>query len=161
MANNQKLTYTQQGYDILKEELNNRITVQREKIKNDIAVARSFGDLSENAEYTEAREAQSKNETRIQELEFLIENAIVQDESTVNKEVVNLGSTVKVLIEGINKEEVYEIVSSNEAKPAEKKISDQSKIGSSLINHRVGDEVYVTVPNGSEVKMHILEISRK
>ena len=105
-----KQLYTQQGYQELLDELQYLKIEKREKIKNDIAVARSFGDLSENAEYDEARNEQAKNEARIKELEALVENAVVLDESTIDTHVISLGSTVKVLNLNVNAEITYDLV---------------------------------------------------
>lgn len=154
-----KQLYTQQGYQELLDELQYLKIEKREKIKNDIAVARSFGDLSENAEYDEARNEQAKNEARIKELEALVENAVILDESTIDTHVVSLGSTVKVLNLNANVEVTYDLVGSNEANPMEGKISDQSPIGAALIGKRVGDEPEVEVPSGT-VRMKVLEVSR-
>ena len=100
MAMGKKITYTQAGYQKLIDELNYLKLEKREKIKNDIAVARSFGDLSENSEYDEARNEQAKNEARIKELEELVENAVILDESTTDFSMASLGSTVKLSING-------------------------------------------------------------
>ena len=159
MSKGKQMLYTQQGYQELVDELHYLKHEKREKIKNDIAVARSFGDLSENAEYDEARNEQAKNETRIKELEELLENAVILDEANVDTSVVSLGSTVKVLHVGLGKEFVYDLVGSNESNPAEGKISDQAPIGAALIGKRVGDEVSVEVPNGT-VSLKVLEVSR-
>ena len=155
-----KQMYTQQGYQELVDELNYLKFEKREKIKNDIAVARSFGDLSENSEYDEARNEQAKNEARIKELEMLLENAVILDETKIDTSVVSLGSTVKVLNVALGAEITYELVGSNESNPVEFKISDQSPIGAALINKRAGDEVEVEVPNGT-VRMKVLDVSRK
>ena len=154
-----KQMYTQQGYQELVDELHYLKHEKREKIKNDIAVARSFGDLSENSEYDEARNEQAKNEARIKELEELVENAVVLDESQIDTGVVSLGSTVKVLNLSLNAEITYDLVGSNEANPLENKISDLSPIGAALIGKQAGEDVSVEVPNGI-VKMKVLEVSR-
>ena len=159
MAKGKQMLYTQQGYQELLDELHYLKHEKREKIKNDIAVARSFGDLSENSEYDEARNEQAKNEARIKELEELVENAVVLDESNIDTSVVSLGSTVKVLNLALNLELTYDLVGSNEANPMEGKISDQSPIGAALIGKRANDEIEVEVPNGT-VRMKILEVSR-
>jgi transcription elongation factor GreA len=159
MAKGKQMLYTQQGYQELIDELHYLKHEKREKIKNDIAVARSFGDLSENSEYDEARNEQAKNEARIKELEELVENAVVLDESNIDTSVVSLGSTVKVLNVALNVEITYDLVGSNEANPMEGKISDQSPIGAALVNKRANDEIEVEVPNGT-VRMKILEVSR-
>ena len=155
-----KQLYTQQGYQELVDELQHLKLVKREEIKNNIAVARSFGDLSENSEYDEARNEQAKNEARIKELEMLLENAVILDETKIDTSVVSLGSTVKVLNVALGAEITYELVGSNESNPVEFKISDQSPIGAALINKRAGDEVEVEVPNGT-VRMKVLDVSRK
>ena len=160
MAKVKQTLYTQQGYQELVDELYRRTHEEREKIKNDIATARGFGDLSENAEYDAARNDQAKNEARIKELEELIENAVIIDESNIDSSVISLGSTVKVLNKTVNAEFTYALVGSNEANPAEGKISDQSPIGAALINKKAGDEITVEVPNGTLV-MKVLEVTRK
>ena len=154
-----KQMYTQQGYQELVDELNYLKFEKREKIKNDIAVARSFGDLSENSEYDEARNEQAKNEARIKELEELLENAVILDESSIDTSVISLGSNVKVLNKNLGMEIVYDLVGSNESNPMEGKISDQSPIGAALMGKRVGDEVSAEAPNGTIV-MKVLEVSR-
>ena len=159
MAENIKQKYTKQGYQDLVDELKYLKLTRREEIKEQIAVARGFGDLSENAEYDEARNEQAKNETRIKELEELLENAVILDESSIDTSVVSLGSTVKLFHEGLGMEMVYDLVGSNESNPAEGKISDQSPIGEALIGKREGDSVQVEVPNGT-VRMKILAVSR-
>ena len=159
MAKGKQMLYTQQGYQELVDELHYLKHEKREKIKNDIAVARSFGDLSENSEYDEARNEQAKNEARIKELEELVENAVILDESNIDTSVISLGSTVKLINSAVNMEVTYDLVGSNEANPMEFKISDQSPIGAALIGKRAGDEVSVEVPSGT-VTMKILEVSR-
>ena len=159
MAKGKQMLYTQQGYQELVDELHYLKHEKREKIKNDIAVARSFGDLSENAEYDEARNEQAKNEARIKELEELVENAVILDETSIDTNVVSLGSTVKVLNLNTNVEVTYVLVGSNESNPLECKISDQAPIGAALIGKRADDELEVEVPNGT-IRMKVLEVSR-
>lgn len=159
MAKGKKITYTQQGYQQLVDELQYLKLEKREKIKNDIAVARSFGDLSENAEYDEARNEQAKNEARIKELEELLENATIVDETAIDTSVVSLGSTVKIMDLDLNEEVVYSLVGSNEADPFEGKISDQSPIGAALIDMREGEEKEVETPAGV-MHLRVLEVTR-
>ena len=147
-------------YKVLVDELYRRAHEERERIKEAIATARGFGDLSENAEYDAARNDQAKNEARIKELEELIENAVILDESNIDSSVISLGSTVKVLNKTLNVEFTYSLVGSNESNPAEGKISDQSPIGAALINKKAGDEITIEVPNGTLV-MQVIEVSRK
>ncbi|MBQ7294462.1 MAG: transcription elongation factor GreA [Clostridia bacterium] len=155
-----KQQYNQEGYDKLVSELNSRKNEIREKIVHDIETARGFGDLSENAEYSAAREEQAKNEARIAELEALIENAEVIDEATIDKSMVNIGSVVKVLYVDDKDEVEYHIVSSNEVDPFENKISIESPIGSALSGKKAGDKIEVNVPGGVIV-LEVLEVSRK
>ena len=159
MAKGKKITYTQQGYQQLVDELQYLRVEKREKIKSDIALARSFGDLSENAEYDEARNEQAKNEARIKDLEELLENAVIMDENTIDTGVVSLGSTVKFRFADSNEEITYSLVGSNEADPLEGKISDQSPIGAALIDMRSGEEKDVETPSGT-IHIQILEVTR-
>ncbi len=155
MAEKQK--YTKEGYEKLTAEYEHLTKVKREEVKAAIAEARSFGDLSENSEYDEARNEQAKVEARIKELEALIENAEITNDDELDEGVVGLGSYVKVLTNG--KEVCYKIVGSNEANPFELKISDISPIGAALKNKRAGDEVKV-LTNAGQVTIKIIEVSR-
>ena len=150
--------YTQEGFAKLKEEYERRTKEDRERIVAAIAEARSFGDLSENAEYDAARNDQAKNEARIQELEYLIQHAVVVDDSAIDSSVVGLGSLVKVEKNG---EEIeYKLVGSNEANPFENKISDMSPIGRALIGSKAGDVVKVETP-ARVVELKILLVSKQ
>jgi transcription elongation factor GreA len=158
MADNKQL-YTPEGFKELQDELNYLKTVKREEIKEAIAVAKSFGDLSENSEYDEARTEQAKTEARITELQFLVENAVVVDESKVDTSIISLGSTV-VLYDVEDEEEInYSIVGSNETNPLEGKISDQSPIGKALMGKREGDSVSIETPAGT-LKFNVLKVAR-
>ncbi len=148
MANKEKMLYTQEGYNELEKELKYLRVTRREEIKEAIAVARGFGDLSENSEYDEARNEQAKVEARIKELEMLLENAEIIDESSMDAGVVSLGSTVKVYDVEWDEELTYEIVGSNEADAINGRISDQSPIGRALMGKRSGEQVEVEAPNG-------------
>ena len=159
MAENMKQMYTKQGYQDLIDELKYLKLTRREEIKEQIAVARGFGDLSENAEYDEARNEQAKVEARIQELEALIENAEIIDESTMDVRSISLGSIVKLFDEDFDEEITYSIVGSNQADPLENKISDQSPIGRALMGKKAGDSVTVTAPAG-ELHFKVLEVAR-
>jgi len=154
-----KQLYTPEGYKELTDELDFRKSVKREEIKEQIAVARSFGDLSENSEYDEARNQQAENEARIKELETLIENAAIVDESKIDTKAVSLGSTVIVLDVEFDEEIKYSIVGSNEANPLEGKISDRSPIGSALMGAKSGETVSVETPAGT-VQFKILDVYR-
>ena len=153
MAEMQK--YTQEGFEKLKQEYDFRTKEERERIKVAIAEARSFGDLSENAEYDEARNEQAKNEARIKELDELIQHAVVVDDSMQDAKTVGLGSTVKVERGGMETE--YKIVGSNEADPFDNKISDVSPVGRGLIGAKKGDVVQVEVPSGT-ISLKVLDV---
>jgi transcription elongation factor GreA len=157
MAEKQK--YTKQGFQDLVDELKYLKLTRREEIKEQIAIARGFGDLSENAEYDEARTEQAKVEARILELESLIENAEIIDESTMDARSISLGSVVKLFDEDFDEEITYSIVGSNQADPLEQKISDQSPIGQALMGKRAGERITVIAPAG-EIHFRILEVSR-
>ncbi|MBE6597169.1 MAG: transcription elongation factor GreA [Ruminococcaceae bacterium] len=150
--------YTPEGYQKLIDEMNYLTQTRREEIKKSIAEARSFGDLSENAEYDEARNEQAKVEARIKELEELIRNAKVVDEDVIDTSIVGIGSLVKIRTsDGMEAE--YNIVGSNEADPDARKISDQSPIGRRLIGKKAGEKVLVEVPSG-KVTIDIISVSR-
>lgn len=155
MAEKQK--YTKEGYQKLVEEYEFLTKVKREEVKKAIAEARSFGDLSENSEYDEARNEQAKVESRIKELEELVQNAEISNEDDFDEDVVGLGSLVKV--ESNGREVSYSIVGSNEANPFENKISDMSVIGKALIGKRAGHNVTVQT-NAGQVVIKVLEVSR-
>ena len=126
MSNKNAMYYTQEGYDTLVNELNYLKNTRRAEIAHDIEVARGFGDLSENAEYDEARNEQAKVEARIKELDEKIRHAIIVDESTIDSDIISVGSTVTVYDHDMESEEVYSIVGSNEVDPVANRISDLS-----------------------------------
>ena len=159
MENQNQMLYTPEGYKELTDELNYLKTVRREEIKEAIATARSFGDLSENAEYDEARNDQAKTEARIKELEELVANAVIVDESKIDTSLVSLGSVVTVYEVESDEEITYSVVGSNEANPFECKISDQSPIGKALMGAREGDTVVVEVPVGI-IHMEVKQVKR-
>lgn len=154
MAAEQK--YTQEGFKKLQDEYEYLTKVRMEEIKVAIAEARSFGDLSENAEYDEAKNEQTKCFTRIKELEELIQHAIIVEES--DNGTVGLGSSVRITRDGVECE--YKIVGSNEADPFENKISDRSAVGSALIGKKKGDVVYATTNKGKVIEIKVLDVYR-
>ncbi len=161
MAIEKKKTMTQEGYDELVKELRWREGEERERIKNDIVTARGFGDLSENAEYDAARNAQAENEARILQLKFDIEHAEIHDSSKTVQGVVDIGSTVKAYDEEFKEEVTFRIVGSNEANVAEGKISDLSPVGRALIGHRAGDVVSGAVEaSGYAFTYRVLDVTR-
>ena len=159
MSKAKQMLYTQEGYQALVDELEYLKGTKRQQVKEDIATARAFGDLSENAEYDEARNEQAKVEGRITELEELILGAIIVDESKIDTSIINMGSIVKVYDKEFDETVEYSIVGSNEVDPFQNKISDMSPIGKALVGKRAGDEVTVELPTGS-IRLQILEVSR-
>ena len=135
-------TYTQAGYDALKSELAD-INKKIELNKKDISTARSYGDLSENSEYDEAKQEQGKLHARKAELEEMIANAKIVDDSQIDWNKISVGSIVTLFNVERNAEFTYHIVGSYETDPLNGKISDDSPIGRSLIGSRAGDEVFV------------------
>lgn len=134
-------TYTPAGFKALQDELDYLVNVKAEENKKEISTARSFGDLSENSEYDEAKQEQGKIHARIEELREMIAHAKVIDESQIDESVVSVGSIVVVYNKERGREFTYHIVGSYEADPVNGKISDASPIGSALIGARAGVEV--------------------
>lgn len=161
MAIEKKKTMTQEGYDELVRELRWREGEERERIKNDIVTARGFGDLSENAEYDAARNAQAENEARILQLRADIENAEIHDASKVVHGVIDIGTSVKVVDESDGSEVTFRIVGSNEVDIINNKISDLSPVGRALIGHRAGDTVQGSVEaSGHTFSYRVLDVTR-
>lgn len=151
--------YTAEGLRKLKDDLHALKMVERPKISQQIAEARDKGDLSENAEYDAAKEAQGHLEARIAKMEDLVANARLVDESQLDNSKVFILSTVK--IKNLNNDAVvqYTLVAENEANLADKKISIDSPIGKGLLGKKVGDVAEVQVPAG-KIKFEILDITR-
>ena len=144
-----KTLLTLQGYQELKDELDNLINVKRPENIKAIKDARSLGDLSENADYDAARNEQAELEGRIKQLEKLLENVEIIDSLKQDKGIVSVGNTVsiKYMDDSLDVEE-YQIVGSQEADPFAFKISNESPIARALMDHKVGDIVDVESPNG-------------
>ena len=149
---------SKKGYEDLKNELNKLKTVDRTHVIHQIAEARDKGDLSENAEYDAAKEAQGLLEARISKLEIDLSNSRIIDESKLDNSKVSLLSKVTIINIANNSEMTYAIVSESEADLAAKKISASSPIGKGLMGKVVNDVVDITVPNGI-IKFKILNIS--
>ena len=158
MASN-RFKMSQERLDALKEELNYLETVREKEVAELIKEARSFGDLSENSEYDEAKTEQGKLYSRIAEYKDLIEHAEIVDNVDHNlpKDAVTLGSIVMVKDLDEDFEDKYEIVGSQEANPREGRISDDSPVGKGLIGHRAGDTVTIPVPAG-EIRLEVLSV---
>lgn len=148
---------TSEGLVKLEQELENLKTVRRREVADKIKVAISFGDLSENSEYDEAKNEQAMIEARILQIEAMLKNVKILDVGELDTEVVNVGSKVHVLDVEFDEDETFHIVGSTEANPDAGKISDESPVGKGLLGHRVGDIVAISVPNGT-VNYKILDI---
>ena len=145
-----KVPITAPGFQKLEEELKHRQQVERQRIVEAIAEARSHGDLSENAEYHAAKEAQSHNEGRIMELESLIARAEVIDVGKLSGERIVFGATVKLIDEDTDEEKEYQIVGEPEADVHAGRVSIGSPIGRALIGKSIGDTVEVVTPGGGK-----------
>jgi len=156
---NKPVLLTDEGLKKLEQELEFLKTVRRKEVSEKIKVALSFGDLSENSEYDEAKNEQAKVEARIADIEVMLKNARIVDESELNNDVVNVLSKVKVYDQDFDEEVTYQIVGSTEADPMSGRISDESPIGHALLGHRTGETVEVLTPGGM-VLLKILEISK-
>ena len=138
---------TQQGLADLKAELDHLATARRREIAERIKEAREFGDISENAEYDDAKNEQAMLEARIASLEDKLRSASVVDASELGTDEVRVGSIVHVK-DGAGKSNKYTIVGSAEANPAEMKLSNESPVGKALIGHKRGEEVTISTPRG-------------
>ena len=143
----------------LKQELNYLKTVREKEVADQIKEARSFGDLSENSEYDEAKNEQGKLYSRMAELEDILSNYVVIEEEETSGDYIRLGSTVTVLDKEFNEEETYKIVGSQEADPMNGAISEDSPFGRALLGKNAGDDVTVDAPAGP-VEYKILKIER-
>ena len=149
---------SQERLDALKDELHYLETTREKEVAELIKEARSFGDLSENSEYDEAKTEQGKLYSRIAEIKNLIENAVVVEKAEVEEGTIVIGSTVKVLDIEEDEEQEYQIVGSQEADPLAGRISDDSPFGFALKGHREGDIVTVEAPVG-ELQFKILSVT--
>ena len=156
---NKEVVLTYEGLKKLEEELEFLKGVKRREIAERIKQALSFGDISENSEYDEAKNEQAQVEGRIVQLETMLKNAKLIDEDEVNTEQVGLGSKVKLLDMEYKEEVEYHIVGSTEANPLKSKISNESPVGSALMGKKKGSIIEVAVPDGI-IKFKILGISK-
>ena len=162
MPDSSRFKMSQERLDAIKDELYYLETVREKEVAELIKEARSFGDLSENSEYDEAKSEQGKLYSKIAELKVLVENAEIVDNMEANapKDTVTLGSIVRVRDLEDDFEESYEIVGSQEANPREGRISDDSPVGCGLKGHKAGDTVTISAPAG-ELKFQILSVENK
>lgn len=146
---NKQTIITDEGLKKLELELEDLKTNKRKEIAEKIKVALSFGDLSENSEYDEAKNEQAIIEGRIAEIEAQLKNVKVLDESELNDGTIHVGSVVKLTNTATRKSVTYRIVGSTESDPLSGKISDESPVGKALLGHAVGDKVEVEIPAGT------------
>ena len=154
-----EIKLTQESLDAYKEELEYLKTTRADEVAEQLKEARSFGDLSENAEYDEAKNEQGKLYSRIAEVENILANYVVIEEHETDPNSVRLGSKVKVLDLEFEEEESYQVVGSQEADPMNGRISEDSPFGKALLGNAVGDEVQVEAPAGV-LRYRILEIQK-
>ena len=159
MEENKEVILTQEGFDNLEKELEYLKTEKRAEISERIKVALGYGDLSENSEYDEAKNAQAENETLIGELENKIRYAKIIDESEIDTKTVQIGNTVKLLDIEFNEEITYTIVGSTEVDLAQNRISNESPIGKALLGAKKNQTVSFEAPVGT-VQYKILSITK-
>ncbi|MDD6808329.1 MAG: transcription elongation factor GreA [Oscillospiraceae bacterium] len=156
----EEILLTTAGLKELQDELEELKTTGRKDIAEKIKVALSFGDLSENSEYDEAKSEQGKLESRINEIEAIIQNCKIIDESELSGDTVNRASTVKIKDLELGEVFEYQIVGFTQADPINGKISDESPVGKAIMGKKVGDVVEVETPMG-KVQFEIVEIAKK
>lgn len=157
--NNKQVVLTYEGVKKIEDELEYLKTVKRKEVTEKIKVAISYGDLSENSEYDEAKNEQAFVEGRIATLENMLKNAKIIDDEDINTDIVSIGSIVKVKDLEFDDELEFTIVGSAEADPALMKISNEAPIGEGLIGKKVGDKVTIQIPDGVTT-FEILEIRK-
>lgn len=157
-----EVVVTRDGYRKLEQELDNLRTVVRKEVAEKIKVARGYGDLSENAEYDAAKEEQGIVEAKIADLEATLKLARIIDDDELSTDTVSIGMRVTIQEDGEDETETYDITGSTEADMYTEPpcISDESPVGYALIGHKTGDEVDVTLPNGSTISYKVLSVSR-
>lgn len=159
MGTDKEVLLTQEGYNNIEKELEFLSTERRAEIADRIKVALGFGDLSENSEYDEAKDAQAANEAKIAELENKLRHAKIIDESEIDTKTVQVGNTVKVLDMEFDEEESYTIVGSTEVDLSQNKISNESPIGTALMGAKKGQIVEAQAPAGV-IKYKVISITK-
>lgn len=157
--NKPSMILTRKGEQKLKEELDELKSVRRREVAEKIKVALSFGDLSENSEYDEAKNEQAIIEARIAEIEHTLAHAQIIDDDDISTEKVGIGTTIKILDIEMDEEMEFKMVGTKEADINSGKMSDESPIGAAVMGHAVGDEVEVDTPSG-KCSFKILEIRK-
>ncbi|NLL63204.1 MAG: transcription elongation factor GreA [Ruminococcaceae bacterium] len=156
----EKIVLTADGLKEIQEELERHKTEGRKDIAEKIKVALSFGDLSENAEYDEAKYEQGKLESRINELEAILQNYELIDEKKIKKDIVNRASLVTIEDIETKKRLTYQIVGPQQANPLKGRISDESPVGKALLDRKKGETIIVDTPAG-KLKYKIIDIDKK
>ncbi len=159
MDNEEKPTLTRRGLELLTSELKDLKSIKRQEVADRIRQARSLGDISENSEYEEAKRDQAMIESRIIELERLLQSAIIVDETAGSENCVRVGTKIKVENLSTKEKELYKIVGTLEADPLKNSISNSSPFGKAMIGRQMGEVVKVPTPQGF-VKYRILEIKK-
>ena len=155
----QEIKMSASGLKAMQDELEYLKTVRRKELAEEIKEARSHGDLSENSEYDEAKNTQGLVENRITELEQMVKNAVIIDESELSVDSVSVGTHVSIKMIGDDEAEEYDIVGRTEADPINGKISDESPVGHALLGRAVGAKTEVLLPTGHTVEYTVLRIS--
>ena len=155
MAETKEVVLTKEGKAELQAELEHLKNVTRKEVSEKIKEARSFGDLSENAEYDAAKDEQAEVEARISEIEYMLKFAVIAEDD--NDDTVTVGKKVTLSIFG--EEQVYQIVGTSEADPYKNKLSHESPIGEACLNHVVGDTVSANTPGGT-IEFTIVKIEK-
>ena len=151
---------SREGFENLQAQLNELITVQRPEIAQKLKEARSYGDLSENAEYDEAKNEQAQLEAKIQQIQYTLDHADIVEDEDINLEEVGMGTVMTIKDLETGEVEELKIVGTNEANFFENKISDESPIGKVAMKKRVGDTFIVETPNGNEIRYEVIGISK-
>ena len=159
MDEKKEIVLTKEGMAKLREELDYLKTEKRKEVSEKIREARSFGDLSENAEYDEAKNEQAEVESRINTIINMLKYARVIDDSEIANDVVGLGTTVVIREVGEDEDETYSIVTTTEADPASNKISQDSPVGKALMGHAAGDTVTVETPAG-KIDFEVISVQK-
>jgi transcription elongation factor GreA len=154
---NEKVQLTREGYDKLKAELRHLIDVIRPEVIEQLAYARSLGDLSENADYDAAKAKQADVEQRIRQLEDILSNATIVNDVTGSSKIVSFGRTIKILHLGNKKEYTFKIVGTHETNPTDGTISNVSPLGEAIMGGKVNDKVTVKAPKSYQVQILKIE----
>lgn len=159
MSDTKHVVVTREGLQRMKEELEYKETTEKMKVAEQLKVAISYGDLSENAEYDAAKNDQAVLEQRIAELKAMIENAVVVDESKISTDMVGFGTRVTIVYEDDpDEEETYTIVGTSESDPTNGKLSNESPVGAALVGAHVGETVVAQTPGGA-LRIKVIEIA--